>query len=103
MADESAVGSRQSAAGSDGGQESEGTVGSQPVPPSTAPGTPAPTPSPASRRGEQVSTSPFASGVRGEERRKGKTVFLCIPSGTAAANLLRTNVFRLLRESPLVG
>jgi hypothetical protein len=32
-----------------------------------------------------------------------KTVFLCIPSGTAAANLLRTSVFRLLRESPLVG
>jgi hypothetical protein len=31
------------------------------------------------------------------------TVFLCIPSGTAAANLLRTNVFRLLRESPLIG
>ena len=33
----------------------------------------------------------------------GKTVFLCIPSGTAAANLLRTNVFRLLQESPLIG
>jgi hypothetical protein len=32
-----------------------------------------------------------------------KTLFLCIPSGTAAANLLRTDVFRLLRESPLVG
>jgi hypothetical protein len=32
-----------------------------------------------------------------------RTVFLCIPSGTAAANLLRTNVFRLLRESPLIG
>ena len=31
------------------------------------------------------------------------TVFLCIPSGTAAANLLRTDVFRLLRESPLIG
>jgi hypothetical protein len=28
---------------------------------------------------------------------------LCIPSGTPAANLLRTDVFRLLRESPLVG
>jgi hypothetical protein len=34
---------------------------------------------------------------------RGKTVFLCIPSGTAAANLLRTNVYRLLCESPLVG
>ena len=32
-----------------------------------------------------------------------RTVFLCIPSGTAAANLLRTDVFRLLRESPLIG
>lgn len=31
-----------------------------------------------------------------------KTVFLCVPSGTAAANLLRTDVFRLLRESPLI-
>lgn len=35
--------------------------------------------------------------------RKPRTVFLCIPSGTPAANLLRTDVFRLLRESPLVG
>ncbi|MCC6176780.1 MAG: hypothetical protein IT305_15835 [Chloroflexi bacterium] len=32
-----------------------------------------------------------------------RTLFLCIPSGTPAANLLRTDVFRLLRESPLVG
>lgn len=32
-----------------------------------------------------------------------KTVFLCVPSGTAAANLLRTDIFRLLCESPLVG
>jgi len=32
-----------------------------------------------------------------------RTVFLCIPSGTPAANLLRTDVFRLLRESPLIG
>ncbi len=32
-----------------------------------------------------------------------RTVFLCIPSGTAAANLLRTDVFRLLQASPLVG
>jgi hypothetical protein len=33
----------------------------------------------------------------------GQTVFLGIPSGTAAANLLRTDVFPLLRESPLIG
>ena len=32
-----------------------------------------------------------------------RTVFLCIPSGTPAANLLRTDVFRLLRESALIG
>ena len=40
-------------------------------------------------------------GVRGGGN--PRTVFLCIPSGTAAANLLRTDVFRLLRESPLIG
>ncbi len=34
---------------------------------------------------------------------KGATVFLCVPSGTAAANMLRTDVFRLLQASPLVG
>ncbi|MGE3908801.1 MAG: hypothetical protein AB7K36_05595 [Chloroflexota bacterium] len=33
----------------------------------------------------------------------GRTVFLGVPSGTAAANILRTDVFRLLQESPLVG
>ena len=33
----------------------------------------------------------------------GRTVFLCVPSGTAAANLLRTDVFRLLKASPLIG
>ena len=31
------------------------------------------------------------------------TLFLCIPSGTPAANLLRTDVFRCLREAPDVG
>ncbi|MFN8636049.1 MAG: hypothetical protein U0893_19550 [Chloroflexota bacterium] len=36
-------------------------------------------------------------------RGRPHTVFLCIPSGTPAANLLRTDVYRLLRESPLVG
>ena len=32
-----------------------------------------------------------------------QTLFLCIPSGTPAANLLRTDVFRCLRESSEVG
>ena len=36
-------------------------------------------------------------------RNRAKTLFLCIPSGTAAANLLRTPVFRRLREAPEVG
>ena len=32
----------------------------------------------------------------------GKTVLLCVPSGTAAANLLRTPVFRRVRDAPEV-
>ncbi len=32
----------------------------------------------------------------------GRTVFLCIPSGTPAANLLRTRVFSLVRDDPSV-
>jgi hypothetical protein len=36
-------------------------------------------------------------------RAEGTTLFLCIPSGTAAANLLRTPIFRHLRDSPDVG
>jgi hypothetical protein len=35
--------------------------------------------------------------------RKPSTLFLCIPSGTPAANLLRTKVFSLVRDDPSVG
>lgn len=34
---------------------------------------------------------------------RARTLFLCIPSGTPAANLLRTNVFPLVRDDPGVG
>lgn len=34
---------------------------------------------------------------------EGHTLFLCIPSGTPAANLLRTKVFPLVRDDPSVG
>src|SRR5438094_592065 len=102
MASEWAVGSGQWAVGS---EESGGVVvspagGASPAPTRPvgaglappAPGSPAPvSPSPAHRE----------RGPGGEGQ--PKTVFLCVPSGTAAANLLRTNVFRLLRESSLVG
>src|SRR4051812_42520235 len=44
-----------------------------------------------------------APGGRGGAQVKPQTVILCIPSGTPAANLLRTDVFRLLKQSPLVG
>jgi hypothetical protein len=43
------------------------------------------------------------SARRGRSMAESQPLFLCIPSGTPAANLLRTDVFRLLRESPLVG
>jgi hypothetical protein len=33
----------------------------------------------------------------------GRTVFLCIPSGTPAANILRTGVFSDIRDDPSVG
>src|SRR6187551_1359066 len=64
-----------------------------------------PAPLSGAERGETDGSFPSPShggGVRGGGS-PGKTVFLCIPSGTAAANLLRTDVFRLLRESPLIG
>src|SRR5207253_4790760 len=35
-------------------------------------------------------------------RAAGAVVFLCIPSGTPAANLLRTPVFSLIRDDPAV-
>jgi len=59
-------------------------------------------PLPQAGEGEHRLPLPLGEG-RGEGNNGGRTVFLCIPSGTAAANLLRTDVFRLLRESPLVG
>jgi hypothetical protein len=37
------------------------------------------------------------------ERGGGQTLLLCIPSGTPAANLLRTSVFPLVRDDPSVG
>jgi hypothetical protein len=37
------------------------------------------------------------------QRPAARTVLLCIPSGTPAANLLRTAVFGLLRDDPSVG
>jgi hypothetical protein len=36
-------------------------------------------------------------------RSAGHTLFLCIPSGTPAANILRTRVFSLVRDDPVVG
>lgn len=36
-------------------------------------------------------------------RARGRTVFLCIPSGTPAANILRTGVFRHIRDDDAVG
>ena len=36
-------------------------------------------------------------------RTAGRTIFLCIPSGTPAANLLRTRVFPILRDEPAIG
>ena len=36
-------------------------------------------------------------------RSAGHTLFLCIPSGTPAANILRTRVFSLVRDDPSVG
>jgi hypothetical protein len=34
---------------------------------------------------------------------RGRTVFLCIPSGTPAANILRTGVFAAIRDDPAVS
>ncbi len=39
----------------------------------------------------------------GGSRPRGRTIFLCIPSGTPAANLLRTGFFPLLRDAEEVG
>jgi hypothetical protein len=71
-------------------------VGAQFIAPADAPAdaaSDAPADAPADRPGRRTSSSPS----------KGRTVFLCVPSGTAAANLLRTDVFRILKASPLIG
>ena len=39
----------------------------------------------------------------GASRPAGRTLLLCIPSGTPAANLLRTRVLGLVRDDPAVG
>ena len=36
-------------------------------------------------------------------RGRAQTIFLCIPSGTPAANILRTGVFSTIRDDPSVG
>lgn len=43
------------------------------------------------------------SVASGAGRAQGGTLFLCIPSGTPAANILRTRVFPLLRDDERVG
>jgi hypothetical protein len=57
-----------------------------------------------SRSADPVARTPSPAAA-GEGRGEGvpRTIFLCIPSGTPAANLLRTPVFSLVREDPSVG
>ncbi|MFN0071858.1 MAG: CDP-glycerol glycerophosphotransferase family protein [Chloroflexota bacterium] len=43
------------------------------------------------------------NGARPAARGRGRTVFLCIPSGTPAANILRTGVFSAIRDDESVG